>query len=162
MIHPRTTHESTGSTAGRQKQEEQDEMKRIPQTSLLPSRPSLCVCHFPAPFFGYIRVGQLRNKVLSLSSSHTHIWICQSKQETTHHMHVTACVAGQEDVDVEVGEACRALRALKEAIVEALPKLCAEGFDVSVGGRALDDDAGGLHAPGRGAERPYPQRCCAA
>ena len=57
-------------------------------------------------------------------------------------MHVTACVAGQEDVDVEVGEACRSLRALKEAIVEALPKLCAEGFDVSVGGRALDDDEG--------------------
>ena len=57
-------------------------------------------------------------------------------------MHVTACVAGQEEVDVEVGEACRSLRALKEAIVEALPKLCAEGFDVSVGGRALDDDEG--------------------
>ena len=57
-------------------------------------------------------------------------------------MHVTACVAGQEEVDVEVGEGCRSLRALKEAIVEALPKLCAEGFDVSVGGRALDDDEG--------------------
>ena len=57
-------------------------------------------------------------------------------------MHVTACVAGHEEVDVEIGEACRSLRALKEAIVEALPKLCAEGFDVSVGGRALDDDEG--------------------
>ena len=56
-------------------------------------------------------------------------------------MHVTACLAGQK-VDVEVGEDCRSLQALKEAIVEALPKLCVEGFDVSVGGRALDDDEG--------------------
>ena len=55
-------------------------------------------------------------------------------------MHVTACLAGQEEVDVEVEEACRSLRALREAIVEALPKLCVEGFDVSVGGRALDDE----------------------
>ena len=54
-------------------------------------------------------------------------------------MHVTACLAGQK-VDVEVGEDCRTLQALKEAIVEALPQLCVEGFDVSVGGRALDDD----------------------
>ena len=30
----------------------------------------------------------------------------------------------------------------KEAVVEALPQLCVEGFDVSVGGRALDDDEG--------------------
>ena len=57
-------------------------------------------------------------------------------------MHVTACLAGQEDVDVEVGEDCRTLQALKEAIVRALPQLCVEGFDVSVGGRALDDDEG--------------------
>ena len=57
-------------------------------------------------------------------------------------MHVTACLAGQEDVDVEVGVNCRTLQALKEAIVVALPKLCAEGFDVSVGGRGLDDDEG--------------------
>ena len=57
-------------------------------------------------------------------------------------MHVTACLAGQEDVDVEVGEECRTIQALKEAIVEALPQLCVEGFDVSVGGRALDDDEG--------------------
>ena len=56
-------------------------------------------------------------------------------------MHVTACLAGQE-VDVEVGEECRTIQALKEAIVEALPQLCVEGFDVSVGGRALDDDEG--------------------
>ena len=56
-------------------------------------------------------------------------------------MHVTACLAGQK-VDVEVGEDCRSLQALKEAIVVALPKLCVEGFDVSVGGRALDDDEG--------------------
>ena len=57
-------------------------------------------------------------------------------------MHVTACLAGQEEVDVEVGEECRTLQALKEAVVKALPKLCVEGFDVSVGGRALDDDEG--------------------
>ena len=57
-------------------------------------------------------------------------------------MHVTACLAGQEDVDVEVGEDCRTLQALKEAVVKALPQLCVEGFDVSVGGRALDDDEG--------------------
>ena len=56
-------------------------------------------------------------------------------------MHVTACLAGQK-VDVEVGEDCRSLQALREAIVEALPQLCVEGFDVSVGGRALDDDEG--------------------
>ena len=54
-------------------------------------------------------------------------------------MHVTACLAGQK-VDVEVGENCRTLQALKESIVVALPQLCVEGFDVSVGGRALDDD----------------------
>ena len=57
-------------------------------------------------------------------------------------MHVTACLAGQEDVDVEVGETCRTLQALKESVVVALPQLCVEGFDVSVGGRALDDDEG--------------------
>ena len=56
-------------------------------------------------------------------------------------MHVTACLAGQK-VEVEVGEECRTLQALKEAIVVALPKLCVEGFDVSVGGRVLDDDEG--------------------
>ena len=56
-------------------------------------------------------------------------------------MHVTACLAGQK-VEVEVGEDCRSLQALREAIVEALPQLCVEGFDVSVGGRALDDDEG--------------------
>ena len=56
-------------------------------------------------------------------------------------MHVTACLAGQK-VDVEVGEECRTIQALREAIVEALPQLCVEGFDVSVGGRALDDAEG--------------------
>ena len=56
-------------------------------------------------------------------------------------MHVTACLAGKE-VDVEVGEGCRTLQALRESIVVALPQLCVEGFDVSVGGRALDDDEG--------------------
>ena len=53
-------------------------------------------------------------------------------------MHVTACLAGQEDV----GEDCRTLQALKESIIKALPQLCVEGFDVSVGGRALDEDEG--------------------
>ena len=57
-------------------------------------------------------------------------------------MHVTACLAGQDEVEVGVGEECRTLQALKEAIVVALPKLCVEGFDVSVGGRGLDDDEG--------------------
>ena len=56
-------------------------------------------------------------------------------------MHVTACLAGQK-VDVEVGEDCRSLQALREAIVEELPQLCVEGFDVSVGGCALNDDEG--------------------
>ena len=55
-------------------------------------------------------------------------------------MHVTARVAGQEEVDVEVGEACRTIQALKEAVVVALPQLRVEGFDVSVGGRALADE----------------------
>ena len=54
-------------------------------------------------------------------------------------MHVTACLAGQK-VDVEIGEDCRTAQALKEAIVKALPQLCVEGFDVSVGGRELDDE----------------------
>ena len=56
-------------------------------------------------------------------------------------MHVTACLAGQK-VEVEVGEECHTLQGLQEAVVEALPQLCVEGFDVSVGGRALDDDEG--------------------
>ena len=56
-------------------------------------------------------------------------------------MHVTAWLAGQF-VDVYVGEDCRTVQALREAIVVALPQLCAEGFDVSVGGRALDNDEG--------------------
>ena len=58
---------------------------------------------------------------------------------TRENMHVTACLAGQT-MDVEVGENCRTLLAVKEAIVVALPKLHVEGFDVSVGGRALDDE----------------------
>ena len=52
-------------------------------------------------------------------------------------MHVTACLAGQDEVDVEVGEDCRTIQALQESIVKALPQLCVEGFDVSVGGREL-------------------------
>ena len=56
-------------------------------------------------------------------------------------MHVTACLAGQKE-EVEVGEDCRSLQALREAIVVALPQLCVEGFNVSVGGRALDSDEG--------------------
>ena len=55
-------------------------------------------------------------------------------------MHVTACLAGQDEVDVEVGEDCRTIQALKEAVVVALPQLCVEGLDVSVGGRPLDDE----------------------
>ena len=54
-------------------------------------------------------------------------------------MHVTACLEGQKE-EVEVGEDCRSLQALREAIVKALPRLRIEGFDVSVGGRALDDE----------------------
>ena len=54
-------------------------------------------------------------------------------------MHVTACLAEQE-VEVEVAEDCGSLQALRESIVKALPQLCVEGFDVSVGGRALDDE----------------------
>ena len=69
----------------------------------------------------------------------------QTEQTANNHataqMHVTACLAGQK-VEVEVGEECRTLQALQEAVVEALPQLCVEGFDVSVGGRALDDDEG--------------------
>ena len=56
-------------------------------------------------------------------------------------MHVTACLEGQTE-EVEVGEDCRTLQALKEAIVVALPQLCVDGFNVSVGGRVLDDDEG--------------------
>ena len=37
-------------------------------------------------------------------------------------MHVTACLAGQKE-EVEVGEDCRSLQALREAIVVALPQL---------------------------------------
>eukprot|EP00754_Rhynchopus_humris_P021309 Rhum_TRINITY_DN14738_c9_g2::Rhum_TRINITY_DN14738_c9_g2_i1::g.110635::m.110635 len=50
-------------------------------------------------------------------------------------MRVTACVSGQK-VTAKVATKCRTLQELKEAIVVALPKL----FDVSVGGRAIDDD----------------------
>ena len=64
-----------------------------------------------------------------------------TKPYPTAHMHVTACLAGQK-VDVEVGEDCRTVRALREAIVVALPQLCVEGFSVSVGGRTLDNDEG--------------------
>ena len=77
-------------------------------------------------------------------------------------MHVTACLAGQK-VEVEVGEECRTLQALKEAIVVALPKLCVEGFDVSVGGRGLDDDEGVVSlSEDVCLEHPWPQRPCAA
>ena len=61
------------------------------------------------------------------------------KLHITPEMHVTACLAGQTE-DVEVGEGCRTLQALKDSIAKALPQLCVEGFDVSVGGRALDDE----------------------
>ena len=73
-------------------------------------------------------------------------------------MHVTACLAGQK-VDVEVGEDCRTIQALKEAIVKALPKLCVEGLDVSVGGRALDDDGVvSLEEVQRGHDRSFQPR----
>ena len=74
-------------------------------------------------------------------------------------MHVTACLAGQK-VEVEVGEECRTLQALKEAIVVALPKLRVEGFDVSVGGRGLDDDEGvvSLSEVQRGHDRSFQPR----
>ena len=78
---------------------------------------------------------------LSLSLSLTCIKRSRPGNNTTTQMHVTACLAGQKE-DVEVGEDCRTLQALQEAVVEALPQLCVEGFDVSVGGRALDDDEG--------------------
>ena len=55
-------------------------------------------------------------------------------------MHVTASLAGGEQVDVEVGEECRTLRALKKAIVKELPKLRVKEFAVCVGGHALDDE----------------------
>ena len=66
---------------------------------------------------------------------------CRHRQRNHTQMHVTASLAGQK-VDVEVGEDCRTLRALRESIVKELPQLCVEGFDVSVGGRALDNDEG--------------------
>ena len=74
-------------------------------------------------------------------------------------MHVTACLAGQK-VEVEVGGECRTLQALQEAVVEALPQLCVEGFDVSVGGRALDDDEGvvSLTEVQRGHDRSFQPR----
>ena len=63
-------------------------------------------------------------------------------------------------MDVEVGEECRTLQALKEAVVKELPQLCDEGFDVSVGGRALDDDEGvvSLEAVQRGHNRSFQPR----
>ena len=74
-------------------------------------------------------------------------------------MHVTARVAGQEEVDVEVGEACRTIQALKEAVVVALPQLRVEGFDVSVGGRALDDEGVvSLEQVQRGHDRSFQPR----
>ena len=51
-------------------------------------------------------------------------------------------MSGRSEGGRGVTEDCRSLQALKEAVVVALPKLCVEGFDVSVGGRALDDDEG--------------------
>ena len=54
-------------------------------------------------------------------------------------MYVTA-LFGAQKTEVEVGDDCITLGALKASIVAALPELCVEGFDVSVGGRALDDE----------------------
>ena len=73
-------------------------------------------------------------------------------------MHVTACLAEQE-VDVEVGEESRTLQALREAIVAELPKLCVEGFDVSVNGRALDNEGVvSLEEVQRGHDRSFQPR----
>ena len=73
-------------------------------------------------------------------------------------MHVTACLEGQK-VDVEAGEDCRSLQALREAIVEALPQLWVEGFDVSVGRRALDDEGVvSLEEVQRGHDRSFQPR----
>ena len=86
----------------------------------------------------------LSHPLLSRSLSFPHS-LSQGSASATgklHKMHVTACLAGQDEVEVEVGEECRTLQALKEAIAVALPQLCVEGFDVSVGGRGLDDDNG--------------------
>ena len=66
---------------------------------------------------------------------------CRTVRNETGTMHVTVSLAKQE-VDVEVGEDCRTVQALKESVVDALPQLCVEGFDVSVGGRVLDSDEG--------------------
>ena len=97
---------------------------RAPPLPVLP-----CICRFLL-----LQRGFLSDLSQSKQGNHT-------AQHSTAHMHVAACLAGQK-VDVEVGEGCRTIQALKEAIVAALPKLCVEGFDVSVGGRALDDDEG--------------------
>ena len=43
----------------------------------------------------------------------------QGSYTTQDKMHVTACLAGQKE-EVEVGEDCRSLQALREAIVVAL------------------------------------------
>eukprot|EP00754_Rhynchopus_humris_P045150 Rhum_TRINITY_DN4637_c0_g1::Rhum_TRINITY_DN4637_c0_g1_i1::g.15161::m.15161 len=58
-------------------------------------------------------------------------------------MHVTVSLAGR-CTEVEVGEDCRSLTALKTAVVTALPQLrteaSIEGFDLIVGGCAADED----------------------
>ena len=122
-----------------------------PQVTCCGNRPAdtPCMRLYPAvsPVFlpPSTRAGSTDHVSLALCASQLplgHRTDNRKRHITAQQMHVTACLAGQEDVDVEVGEDCRTLQALKEAVVRALPQLCVEGFDVSVGGRALDDDEG--------------------
>ena len=71
-----------------------------------------------------------------------HLTASLPKEGTHSTMHVTASLAGHDEVDVEVGEDCRTLQALKQRVAAAMPQLCVEvgEFDVSIGGRALADD----------------------
>ena len=97
--------------------------------------------HPPPPFL-YLRCQQRFASPTTPVPNHTaNRGTTHTTEHNTAQMHVTACLAGQKE-EVEVGEDCRTLQALKESVVKALPQLCVEGFDVSVGGRALDDDEG--------------------
>ena len=53
-------------------------------------------------------------------------------------MQLTASLAGEE-VALEVDERCRSAAALKASVLKALPQLDLAGFDVVLGGRAVDD-----------------------
>ena len=63
------------------------------------------------------------------------------KLQTKHHnTNARHSVSGRAEGGRGGWEGCRTLQALREAIVQELPQLCVEEFDVSVGGRALDDE----------------------